>query len=367
MSDRRKIEDFHDAYWIAGPRARSSAELPRGRALTPRQAVSQLDEWFAEGPGESARTELLYDICEQIGDVPGGGLEPPTLRALKARVADALASGYLVALRIKATTPAARRVETELVGEEKRAEQVTHWVEFVVTDQNNQPISGIDYVLTLVGAGPEKGTLGADGTVHKTGVKKGSHKLELKTITNARWEKDELKIGAAVKLLASVTGFPEHHAGKFHIYDATNLSGGSLVGPVVGQVKAGVGSALALEAVWTPKENELAAGKSGRLAFTAALDGLTPRATSAAARVLQKHEITVEDDDGAIANDVDVEARFSGGTRKTDKTADGKVSVWAPLGETLCWAQVKGRLGARATFKADGRESKYITPEHAKK
>src|SRR5262249_41864404 len=104
---------------------------------------------------------------------------------VKAVAAEALRDGRLVAIEIRATTGAARRVEVE---EDRRTTKTeTHWVEFVVTDQNGEGAGGLKYVLTFPDGTTEQGNRPKEGILYKTGVKKGEYRLDLFTLTEAQW------------------------------------------------------------------------------------------------------------------------------------------------------------------------------------
>lgn len=335
--------------------AAQGIDFPRGESIGAESAATRLDEWFPEGPGEGCDVELLADMCMELGGSPRTDLAPLSPRRLKEIIREALLDRRLVAARIRMTTPASRRVELE-TEEPKPPEVVKHWIEFQIKDERGNPVSGPDWVMTRDGGLVEQGKL-ADGIVHRVGVKKGRYVFEVKTLTRATWDRPLVKIGEAVKLTASVTGFPKDTAGQFEIFDARAV-GKDALATANGTVNA---EATLLEAAFTPSEEALVATKSGALVCRAKIGAL--HATSVAVPIHVKYEISFENAKGDPLGDTQVVVRFAGGTCVRKSSNAGKLEVWAPLGESLFSIDVAGHRGARVGITGALGDRQYIAPE----
>jgi len=79
-----------------------------------------------------------------------------------------------------------------------------HFLDVKFTDKKGNPIRGVNYALKTADNKKIKGTIG--GQLKKTGVKEGSHEIQLKGITAAEWSVSEAKVGEKVKLSAESFG-----------------------------------------------------------------------------------------------------------------------------------------------------------------
>lgn len=241
----------------------------------------------------------------------------------------------------------------------------THYVEFVITDQKGNAVSGLDYVLTPADAESEsEKPLDAQGIVRKEKVNEGIHKLTVKSLRQACWgepEVTEVKEGVEVTLQATITGFDPVTAGTFKVYDAAGLASAELA-TVQGAVDA---AGKSLEAKWTGDRNTLMKATSGQVVLAASMPKLL--SVSKPTKALVKHEVTVKNQDGDVADNTKVQGRFSDSTAFEEQTQGGKVIVWAPAGKKLAWASVADKLGIQTRLKSEGgAERTFTTPERAK-
>jgi len=93
-----------------------------------------------------------------------------------------------------------------------------HWIEFQFVDKAGLPISGVPYKFTDPENKETRGGLRLDGTIHRDAMKEGNCKVQLYSISNAKWSAEKAEVGEKVKLSAEVEGFENGTAAEFLIY-----------------------------------------------------------------------------------------------------------------------------------------------------
>jgi len=96
--------------------------------------------------------------------------------------------------------------------------KIEHWVEFQFTDKAGNPISGLPYKFTDPDGKESPGILRPDGRVARDGMKKGSCKVVLTGVYDAKWSKSTAKVGDTVKLSAKTEGYENGTPATLQIY-----------------------------------------------------------------------------------------------------------------------------------------------------
>ncbi|MBT7304493.1 MAG: hypothetical protein HN849_33480 [Victivallales bacterium] len=225
------------------------------------------------------------------------------------------------------------------------------WIEFIVTDQFNDRVSGVEYVLVY----PEekktkKGQL-KEGRVREDGPP-GIYQLFLKYISYAAWDEIPLEIDKKVKLKAAVTGFDEGTAVTFDIYDSLDLRAGP-----VDTVTAKLGKKPHVEVEWTPTAEKLKNATSGALVFTVRAG--KSQAVSPIGPVHVAHKITVQIDGKPATTNVVLHLTRD---RIQASVTDGKWEAKVPWGQTLVSVEVPDYGGVPATMKTDTGSQTFPLP-----
>jgi len=225
------------------------------------------------------------------------------------------------------------------------------WIEFIVTDQFDDRVSGVEYVLVY----PEekktkKGQL-KEGRVREDGPA-GIYQLLLKYISYAAWDEIPLEIDKKAKLTAAVTGFDEGTAVTFDIYDSLDLRAGP-----VDTVKAKLGKKPHVEVEWTPTAEKLKNATSGALVFTVTAGKSQAVSPIAPVHVVQKVTMRI---DGKPAN-TNVVLHLTRDRIQASVT-DGEWEARVPWGQTLVSVEVPDSGGALATMKSDTGSQAFPLP-----
>jgi hypothetical protein len=243
----------------------------------------------------------------------------------------------------------------EKASEAQRDEGVND-VEFEITDTFGDPVSGVGYVLYFPDGSKKEGTLGSDGRVQESGVPPGTYRLELKTLTNARFGASRILVGEPIKLFATAAGFAEGTSGTFEIYDYRGLAGDKIA-----TIDGSVGGKGALEGEWSPSKEDVNDLVGGKVLFVAKIGEAA--ATSARTPILIKQEFELEDDKGPIA-DTKILARFVSGYETTAPVKEGKAFVWVRAGDRLTWLSLPDHPGAfMKVEEEDGTKRELYLPE----
>jgi hypothetical protein len=347
------VGGYHDAFWLLSIAALGEG-VPKGAPVPARAAVSLLDEWFPEGPGEATRAGLLADICAEIDRSHAPDAQPPS--RLKQTVARALADGRLAAYRVKADVPGARRLELQDAEETRPPEEVSHWVRFEVHDQFHDEAGDVKlgYRLLFDKSKLEGGTLAKSGKLDKTGVKKGSYSLVLEVLSEPSWSEVSVVADKTIELGAKSNGFEDDAVAKVHVYDARALHD-KAIATLTGAVRD---NAVLVE--WTPDADTLAKASSSEVLFIAEVGERRVMSLTVPARV--EREIVVELDGQPAPNGTRVVAVFSGGTSIDQTTTDGKVRGLVGAGERLVSLDLPRSLARLEVKPEQGDEQAYRLP-----
>jgi hypothetical protein len=225
------------------------------------------------------------------------------------------------------------------------------WIEFIVTDQFNDRVSGVEYVLVY----PEekktkKGQL-KEGRVREDGPP-GIYQLLLKYISYAAWDEIPLVIDKKAKLRAAITGFDEGTTVTFDIYDSLDLRAGP-----VDTVTAKLGKKPHVEVEWTPTAAKLKSTTSGALVFTVRAGKSQAVSPIGPVHVLQK--VTVQVDGKPATTNVVLHLTRD---RVQASVVDGKWEAKVPWGQTLISVETPDHGGALATMKTDTGSQAFPLP-----
>jgi uncharacterized Zn-binding protein involved in type VI secretion len=93
-----------------------------------------------------------------------------------------------------------------------------HWVEFQFVDKAGLPVGGVQYKFADPGGKESEGVLKLDGIVRRDALPSGQCKLQLFSVSNARWSKKKAQVGEKVKMTANVEGYPVGTPVLFQLY-----------------------------------------------------------------------------------------------------------------------------------------------------
>ena len=106
-----------------------------------------------------------------------------------------------------------------LVGQQLEGEG-PHWKEIQFVDKADNPITQVPYELTGVDGQKENYFLTKDGKIRRGNLPKaGQFTVQLFSLFNAKWSKDEAKVGDVVKLTAEVEGYKDGTEALFVIWE----------------------------------------------------------------------------------------------------------------------------------------------------
>jgi len=80
-----------------------------------------------------------------------------------------------------------------------------HFIHAKYVDKGGKPISGVNFSIKGPDGNVKSGTL--TGEIKRQGVPEGSHEIKLRTITKAKWEKEQAESGEKVKIEIETVGF----------------------------------------------------------------------------------------------------------------------------------------------------------------
>jgi hypothetical protein len=222
----------------------------------------------------------------------------------------------------------------------------TYNVEFVVTDNFDDPFPGLEYVLLYPDGRRKTGKLGEDGKVADKSVPPGSYQLALKIVSTATWRDRTVELGKPVGMAAVAAGFDPGTPGTFEIFD-----GRAVDKAPIATTDGSVNGSHVLEGTWTPDKDSLKDATAGELVFRAKIGA--SNAVSAPVPVFEKHSFELEDDDGPLGDTL-VVARFSDGHEVSEQAKGGKLDVLVPIGQKLLWVDLPDHPGAHLTLQEEG-------------
>lgn len=126
-----------------------------------------------------------------------------------------------------------------LVGEQVMGEG-PHWKDIQFVDKAGNPITQVPYELTGVEGQKEKYFLTKDGKIKRGNLPKGGqYTVQLFTVYNAKWSKNEAKVGDMVKLSADVEGYKDGTEAVFVIWEKDIDGGDDFIVQINTEVKGG--------------------------------------------------------------------------------------------------------------------------------
>jgi hypothetical protein len=96
--------------------------------------------------------------------------------------------------------------------------KIEHWVEFQFVDSAGLPVSGVHYKFTDPDGNESAGMLKPDGRIRRDALNAGQCKVQLYSVSNAKWSKNEADVGEEIELSAEVKGFDDGTKALIQIY-----------------------------------------------------------------------------------------------------------------------------------------------------
>jgi hypothetical protein len=127
-----------------------------------------------------------------------------------------------------------------------------HWVEFRFRDAGGRPIAGARYKVDLPDGSDKMGKLDSGGGVRKESQPRGSARLELSDVDEARWSAEEIDAHLPVKLSVEASGFDPGEEITFEIFRLFRERPDQVVATLTGELDA-AGHA---EVTWKPESIE---------------------------------------------------------------------------------------------------------------
>lgn len=85
-----------------------------------------------------------------------------------------------------------------------------HWIDIQFVDSAGNPVTEVGYELTGVEGQKEEGYLTLDGAIRRGGLpNEGQYSVKLFKVYNAKWSKNEAKVGDVVNLSAETEGYED--------------------------------------------------------------------------------------------------------------------------------------------------------------
>jgi hypothetical protein len=138
-----------------------------------------------------------------------------------------------------------------LVGEQVEGEG-PHWKDIQFVDKAGNPVTQVPYELTGVDGQKEKYVLTKDGKIKRGNLPKGGqYTVQLFTVYNAKWSKNEARVGDVVKLSADVEGYKDGTEALFVIWESDVDGKDDSIAQITSQVKGGK-----VEAEWKYEYHE---------------------------------------------------------------------------------------------------------------
>ena len=105
-----------------------------------------------------------------------------------------------------------------LVGDQAEGEG-PHWKSIQFVDKAGNPVTQVPYELTGVDGQKEKYFLAKDGTIKRGNLpNEGQYTVQLYTVYNPKWSKNEAELGDMIKLTADVEGYADGTDALFVIW-----------------------------------------------------------------------------------------------------------------------------------------------------
>lgn len=96
--------------------------------------------------------------------------------------------------------------------------KIEHWVEFQFVDSAGLPVSGIPYKFTDPDGNESAGVLKPDGRVRRDALNAGQCKVQLYSVSNAKWSRDKADVGDKLKMSAEIEGYDDGTPAVIQVY-----------------------------------------------------------------------------------------------------------------------------------------------------
>ena len=149
------------------------------------------------------------------------------------------AAGAPGPIKVGLTSAAAAHLAaaTALSDNKETSTKEEHWVEFQFVDKAGKPVSGVDYKFTDPGNKESEGVLKPDGRIRRDALKAGQCKVQLFSVSNAKWSKNKANVGEKVKLTTDVEGFEDGTKANIGIYKRDIKGADALIATIEASVK----------------------------------------------------------------------------------------------------------------------------------
>ena len=251
------------------------------------------------------------------------------------------AAGYVTMFEVKKNSLGRVTPPGDDEGEDETQPNQSY-LDITLQDSGENPVGGMEYIMTAADGTEYTGTVGSDGKIHHDNLPEGDCTVIFKQLQNAHWASDMVNCSEEIELSVDC---PAHNAGDsvtFEIYELykedSNSQVTSLTGTVDEQFKA--------TATWTYEYREEDEGRKPRFIFKAVAGSLETK--SDILTVVDVFEADLTDADGAAAaNKKYIIYLPDGSARDGVTTSEGKI-----LEEELPVGDIKVRLEDGSTLES---------------
>jgi uncharacterized Zn-binding protein involved in type VI secretion len=226
---------------------------------------------------------------------------------------------------------------TAVAGKKETTTKEEHWVEIQFVDKAGNAVSGVNYKFTDTDNKESEGMLRLDGTIRRDGIKEGQCKVQLFTVSNAKWAKEKIDVGEKVKMSAETEGFEDNTPAELQIFKRDIEGADSFIETIQVEVKSNK-----IDFEWDFKYSEDIISlrddnpdKYSSPYFYFDVLVLNNKARSGLLQILDKIEIHLENEDGNPLANEEYTLKLADGSVRSDKL-DGngyKVEENIPLGK----------------------------------
>jgi hypothetical protein len=185
MTARWRV-DGSAGIWLVRGDAREEARALRGELVAREAAAARVDAWFPSGWGDEGTRTLAAIGRALMGGFPGEGV--PEAAWLKGTLRRALLDGRVTAVRVGLEAPAWGGEEEEPVtAPPPDARRAKDWIEIVLVDDENNPVSGAEYEITLPDGSKLTGQTSAAGTIRLSDIDPGVCEFSFTKLDQKVW------------------------------------------------------------------------------------------------------------------------------------------------------------------------------------
>jgi len=212
----------------------------------------------------------------------------------------------------------------------------TYPLDIYVEDADGKPLDGVKYTVTFLSDGSKEEGEFKNGHAKFADAPPGKFKIELEDyefvfgmIIEARWEKNKIKCGEEIKMIADVKGFEDGTPAKFEIRKKDVDGKIEMIEEIEGEVQ---GDKVEAAWVYSPEEAEESLKKSvkelvGEPEFSFMIKIKEEEAKSGVLTFTYPLDIYLEDKDGNRLDDVEYTIIFSNRTRRKGRFKDGHAKI----------------------------------------